>query len=49
VTDLEDRPEHLMPLFTIVRRILRVFHLVAVAEECVFNVVKTRRRGLARA
>jgi predicted ferric reductase len=38
--DLEYRPKRLVFLFAIVRRILRVFHLVRKLEKSVFNVVE---------
>lgn len=48
VRDLEDRPQRLMLLLAFVRRVLCVPHLVAVLEECVFDVVEAGGRRFAR-
>lgn len=48
VRDLEDRPEGLVLLFALVRRVLCVAHLVAVFEKCVFDVFKAWWWGFAR-
>jgi hypothetical protein len=44
--DLEDRPQHLVLLLALVRRILGVFHLVGELEQGVFNVVEALWRRL---
>ena len=40
MTDLEDRPQHLMLLLAVVGCVFGIFHLVAEFEERVFDVVE---------
>jgi hypothetical protein len=47
MSDLKDRPEHLVPLLSFVRRIFGVFHLVCELEERVFDVVEAVWWGFA--
>lgn len=49
VTDLKNRPHHLVLLLAVVRGVLGVLHLVAELEQRVFDVVEARWRGFARA
>lgn len=45
--DLEDWPHHLVLLATLERGILRIFHLVAKLEQCVFDIFEAIWWGLA--
>lgn len=38
--DLKNRPQHLMPLFTLVRCVLGVLHLVAELQQSIFKIVE---------
>lgn len=49
MTYLKNRPQHLMLLLALVRRVLGVFHLVVEFQERVFYVVEARRGGFAGA
>lgn len=44
---LEDGPKDLIFLFSVTRRILSIFHLIAKLKQCVFNIVKAGRRRFA--
>lgn len=44
---LKNRPQHLVLLLALVRRVLGVLHLVAEFQERVFYVVEARRWGFA--
>ena len=45
--DLEDRPQHLVLLLALVRRVLGVLHLVGELKQRVFDVVEALWRRLA--
>lgn len=47
MADLKNGPEDLMSLLPFMRCILGVFHFVAEFEECIFQIVKAIRWGLA--
>lgn len=47
MTDLEDRPKHLVPFLALVRSVFRVFHLVAELEKRILDILKAIRRWLA--
>ena len=47
VSDLEDRPLHLVLLFALVTRVLGVLHLVGELEESILDVVEAIRWRLA--
>lgn len=47
VGDLKHRPQHLMLLSALMRRVLCILHLVGEFQERVFNVVKSLRWGFA--
>ncbi len=40
MSDLKDRPQDLVPLLALVRRVLGVFHLVAEFQQRVLNVLE---------
>jgi len=47
VTDLKNRPQNLMPFLPFMRRILRIFHLVAKLQQRVFYIIESFRWGFA--
>lgn len=49
MTDLKDRPQHLVLLLPVVRRVLRVLHLVRELEQRVLELVEAVRWRLTRA
>ena len=49
MANLKYRPQHLVLLLALVRRVLGVLHLVRELEERVFDVVEAVRWGLAGA
>lgn len=49
MSDLKNRPQDLMPLLALVRRVLGVFHLVTKFQQGVFEVLEPVGRGFAGA